>query len=32
VANEDVYKNLEEVLDGIVRLAPPPRPSAGPPP
>lgn len=32
VTNEDIYKNLDTVLDGIVRFAPPPRPSAGPPP
>ena len=32
VTNEDVYKNLDSVLDGIVRFTPPPRPSAGPPP
>ena len=31
VTNEDVYKDLDSVLDGIVRFAPPPRPSAGPP-
>ena len=32
VTNEDVYKNLDSVLDGIVRFMPPPRPSTGPPP
>ena len=32
VTNEDVYKRLSDVLDGIGRLLPPPRLSAGPPP
>ena len=32
VTNNDIYKNLENVLDGIVTFAPPPRPPAGPPP
>src|SRR5437016_2315193 len=27
VTNEDVYKSLDSVLDGIVRFLPPPRPS-----
>jgi len=32
VTNQDVYKNLDVVLDGIARLAPPLPPSAAPPP
>jgi len=32
VTNEDVYKRLDDVLDGIVLHMPPPRPAAGPPP
>ena len=32
VTNEDIYRNLDSVLDGIVRLVPPPRPLGGPPP
>ncbi len=32
VTNEDVYKHLNEVLDGIVRFVPPPPPAAAPPP
>jgi len=32
VNNIDVYKNLDAVLENICRSAPPPRPSAGPPP
>lgn len=32
VNNQDVYKNLDSVLESISRFAPPPRPSAGPPP
>jgi very-short-patch-repair endonuclease len=32
VTNEDVYTRLNDVLDGIARLLPSPRPSAGPPP
>ena len=32
ITNEDVYKRLEMVLEGIVLHMPPPRPSAGPPP
>ena len=32
VTNEDVYKNLDSVMEGIVRLIPPPPPTAAPPP
>ena len=32
VWNDDVYKNLNSVLDEIARLVPPPPPSAAPPP
>jgi very-short-patch-repair endonuclease len=32
VRNDDVYKNLHDVLDGIARFIPPPRRTAGPPP
>jgi very-short-patch-repair endonuclease len=32
VTNEDVYKRLDMVLEGICLHMPPPRPSAGPPP
>ena len=32
VTNEDVFKRLDMVLEGIVRHMPPPRPSGGPPP
>ena len=32
VTNEDVYKRLDVVLEGIVRHMPPPRPLGGPPP
>ena len=32
VSNEDVYKRLDQVLDFIFRSAPPPLPSAAPPP
>ena len=32
VTNDDVYKNLDAVLEGIARQIPPPPPSAAPPP
>jgi very-short-patch-repair endonuclease len=32
VWNQDIYKNLENVLEGIVLHLPPPRPMDGPPP
>ena len=32
VPNEDIYRNLLDVLDAIARFAPPPPPSAAPPP
>ncbi len=32
VTNEDVYKRLNAVLEGILLHMPPPRPSGGPPP
>ncbi len=32
IANEDIYENLDNVLEEIFRRVPPPRPSGGPPP
>ncbi|HEY0282345.1 MAG TPA: endonuclease domain-containing protein [Rhizomicrobium sp.] len=32
VTNEDVYKRLDSVLEGICLHMPPPRPTGGPPP
>jgi very-short-patch-repair endonuclease len=32
VTNEDVYKRLDSVLEGICLHMPPPRPAGGPPP
>lgn len=32
IINEDVYKNLDNVLERILSIEPPPRPSGGPPP